>query len=216
MDPREQQRDPPERSDRLAERRQALRRLRWRLRGAWQWPVFCVLTVVDAAVLTQLPPYAGSPGGLVPALLVSGFANLLAVGVAAPPAGRLLRRRRPDLPLAVAADYAGTTLLVCLAVLAVAAGLAHRPGAAAEAATRRAVLASVHDYVLIQQPALSTRLAETDVLRLEPGLYRACVPTASAGRWMCLIVTTDQRPPGVRRDGGAEPNSDYRREGGFG
>jgi hypothetical protein len=207
---------PPERPGRLVERRQALRRLRWRLRGAWQWPSFFALTVLDAVVLTRLPPYAGAPDGIVPALLVAAFANLLAVGAAAPVAGRLLRRRRPDLPLAVAVDYAGTTLLVGLAVVAVAAGLAHRPGAAAEVATRRAVLASVHDYVLIQRPALGGRLPETDVLRLERGLYRACVPTGNAARWLCLIVSTDQRPPGVTRDGGAEPNSEYRRAGGFG
>src|SRR4051812_17810009 len=31
------------------------RRLRWRLRGAWQWPAFAVLTVVDALLVARLP-----------------------------------------------------------------------------------------------------------------------------------------------------------------
>jgi hypothetical protein len=216
MDPREEQAGPAGAAGRLPERRQALRRLRWRLRGAWQWPAFLVLTVVDAVVLTRVPFYERGPGGLVAGLLVALFANLLAVGVLAPPAGLLLRRLRPDLPRVVAANYAGTTLLVALALLLLAGGLAHRPRAEAESAARRAVLGSVHDYVLTQEPALRGRLAEADVLRLEPGLYRGCVPGRDPGRWMCLIVSTKQRPPGVTRDGNAEPNSDYRRAGGFG
>ena len=31
------------------------RRLRWRLRGAWQWPAFIVLTLVDALLVARLP-----------------------------------------------------------------------------------------------------------------------------------------------------------------
>jgi hypothetical protein len=31
------------------------RRLRWRLRGAWQWPAFVVLTVADAVIVARLP-----------------------------------------------------------------------------------------------------------------------------------------------------------------
>jgi hypothetical protein len=216
MDPREEQAGPPGQAGRLPERRQALRRLRWRLRGAWQWPAFLAFTLVDAVLLARLPFYDRGPGGLVPGLLVAGFGNLIAVGVLAGPGGRLLRRRRPDLPLVVAANYAGTTLVVALAALLLVGGLLHRPAADAEQAARGAVLGSVHDYVLAQEPALRGRLAEADVLRLEAGLYRGCVPTRSPRRWMCLIVSTDQRPPGVTRDGNAEPNSDYRRAGGFG
>jgi hypothetical protein len=207
MDPREQQAEP---QTRLRDRRQALRRLRWRLRGAWQWPAFVVLTAVDAVVLVLLPAYAQGPGGIFPALLVAGFANLLAVALLAPVAGRLLRRRRPDLPVVVAGNYAGTALLVAFAALLVAGGIAHRPAAGAEARARRAVLFSVHEYVLRQAPALRGRIGATDTLRVEPGLYRACVPTRRSDRWMCLFVTTDQSPPGVTRDPGAEPNSDYR------
>jgi hypothetical protein len=216
MDPREEQVGPAGVPGRFAERRQALRRLRWRMRGAWQWPAFVGLTVLDGVVLTRLPFYSDGPGGVVGGLLVAAFGNLLAVGVLAPTAGRLLRVRRPDLPALVARNYAGTTLLVALAVLLLAGGLAHRSTRAAEAADRRAVLAGVHDYVVAQEPALGRRLAGTDIVRLEARLYRACVPTASPRRWMCLFVSTDQRPPGITRDTAAEPNSEYRRAGGFG
>ena len=41
-----------------------LRRLRWRLRGAWQWPVFAVLTVVDAVLIARLPFQGEGPDAL--------------------------------------------------------------------------------------------------------------------------------------------------------
>ncbi len=53
------------------ERRDRVRRLRWRLRGAVLWPTFAVLTVADG-VLLHLLPIAGDVIGLVPALLLAG------------------------------------------------------------------------------------------------------------------------------------------------
>ena len=35
--------------------RASLTRLRWRLRGAWQWPTFLALLVVNAVLLSELP-----------------------------------------------------------------------------------------------------------------------------------------------------------------
>ena len=201
--------------DRRAARRQALRRLRWRLRGAWQWPTFVVLTLVDGFVVTRLPFYDGGPGSVLAGVLMAGFANLFVVAILAPLGGRLLRRARPDLPRTVAGNYAGTALLVAVTALALAAGLAHRPVAAAADADRRAVLASVHDYVVTQAPQLRGHLAQTDAMRLEERLYRACVPRADATRWLCLIVSTDQHPPGVTRDRDEAPNAAYRVHGGF-
>ena len=37
-------------------------RLRWRMRGAWQWPAFAVLTLLDGVLLTKLPFYGRGPG----------------------------------------------------------------------------------------------------------------------------------------------------------
>ena len=83
-------------------------RLRWRLRGAWLWPTFLALTVVNAIVLRELP-LAGErgPDGIMPALILAGFMNLVVVAVLAPLAGWLLRRRRRDLPRLIATDYSG-------------------------------------------------------------------------------------------------------------
>jgi hypothetical protein len=197
------------------EARQAWRRMRWRMRGAWQWPAFFVLTLVDGVVLSRLPFYGQGPGGVLPGVLLAGFVNLLAVAVLAPFVGRLLRRRRPDLPRLVAGNYAGTALVVTVTLAFAAGGVAHRPAAEAGERDRAAVRASVHDFVLTQQPALSARLASTDVLQVEPGLYRACVPTGRVRRWLCLFVSTEQAPPGITRDHDESSNDTYRVHGGF-
>ena len=191
------------------------RRLRWRLAGAWMWPAFAVLTVADAVVLALLPFYGSGPGGFVPALLLAGFLNLIAVAVLAPLCGRLVRRRRPDLPRLVAADYAGAWLLAAIAALLVAGGLLHRPSVAAADDDRQAAAAATHDYVLAQAREYSDNLGAIDALRLEPELYRTCVPTDDPRRSLCLFVSTDQRPAGVTRDPDQAPNSAYRMHGGF-
>jgi hypothetical protein len=185
---------------------QGWRRLRWRLRGAWQWPTFLALTLADGLVLVLLPFYDPGPGGLYPSLLMAGAANLFAVAVAAPLAGRLVRSRRRDLPRVVARDYAGTVLLVAIAAALVAGGLLHRPAAAAAEADRTAVLLSVHTYVLAQAPELRDQLGAMDTVQLEAQLYRVCVPRHRPGRYLCLFVSTAQRPPGITRDRDEAPN----------
>src|SRR3954454_21252766 len=72
-------------------------RLRWRMRGAWQWPAFAALTVVDALLIDRLP-FQGDGPDAIGAVLVAGFANLLVVAVLAPLTGLLVRPSwRPDL-----------------------------------------------------------------------------------------------------------------------
>ena len=190
-------------------------RLRWRLRGAWQWPAFGVLTVVDAILLTQLPFYGDGPGTLVAGLLVAAFANILAVAVVGPLVGLRVRRRRPDLPKLIANDYAGTAVLALICAGFVVGGLLHRPALAAERADVAAVAASTHDYVVAQEPGYRDGLAAIDALRIEEDLYRSCVPGPDPQRWLCLFVTTDQSPPGVTADPDQASNGAYRVHGGF-
>jgi hypothetical protein len=120
--------------------------------------------------------------------------------VVAPVVGRRLRRRRPDLPRFVAADYAGAWLLATIAVALVAGGLLHRSAARAEEAREQAVARAMHDYVVSRAPEYQTGLSSIDARRLEPDHYRACVPGRDARHWFCLFVSTDQQPPGVTRD----------------
>src|SRR3712207_5596397 len=86
-------------------------RLRWRMRGAWLWPTFLVLTLLGGAVLHLLPPYDGAPRNLLAGVLLAVFANLFCVAAVTPLVARWLRRRRPDLPRSIAQNYAGTALI---------------------------------------------------------------------------------------------------------
>ncbi len=84
----------------------AVRRLRWRLRGAWLWPAFVVATLAEMALLHWLP-VQGESTRWISAMLVAGCLNLIAVVVLGGPGALVLRRRRPDMPKVVASDYAG-------------------------------------------------------------------------------------------------------------
>ena len=192
------------------------RRLRWRLRGAWQWPAFLALTVVDAVLLVLLPPYDGAPEHLFPGVVLAGSVNLVALVLLAPPLGRALRRRRPDLPRMVASNYAGAALVAALTAGLVAGGLAHRSAAHAEVGREQAVAAAVHAYVIEQAPEHRDALGAIDVIRIDRDYYRACIPGDDARHWLCLFVSTDQHPPGITRDTEEVSNSEaYRPYGGF-
>jgi hypothetical protein len=192
-----------------------LSRLRWRMRGAWLWPAFFGLTLLDGIVIWRLPPYAGAPPGLVGGILLAGFANLLLIALVAPLVGRRLRRVRQDLPKVVAVDYAGTALVSMLAIVVVAAGLVHRPAIAAEQDARNAAVGAVRDRVRLAEPAFAPGLGAEDVLRLEPDSYRVCVPGPDPERWLCHIVDVDRDPARIVRDDSMEPNSALRTVGGF-
>jgi hypothetical protein len=176
------------------------RRLRWRLRGAWQWPAFVALTLLDGIVLTVLPFYSGGPDWVLGGVLLAGFLNLFVVAVLAPALGRFVRRRRPDLPRLVASDYAGAWLLAAIFVALVAGGLLHHGAAAAEADDEHAVAAAVERFVAAHAPQYGGALDTIDARMLEPDYYRACVPRGDGRRWLCLFVKTDRRPVAVALD----------------
>lgn len=181
------------------------------MRGAWQWPAFIGLTLLDGVVLTVLPPYEGGPPNVFPGVLLAAFVNLLAVAVVAPLLGLVLRRRRPDLPRFIASDYAGTWLLLAITAAFVVGGLAHRSEAQAESARENAVARAMHDYVVSSAREYAAGLNQIDAIKLEPDRYRTCIPGRDERHALCLFVATDQHPPGVTRDTSEEPNSIFRR-----
>lgn len=186
---------------------QAAGRLRWRLRGAWLWPTFAALTVADAVLITR-QPLSGTDTGLVPAFLLAGFANLLAVALLAGAAGALLRRRDPSLPRVVARDRGGTVVLVGVSVVFVALGIAHRGAAQSERDAFRAQSDAVRLYVAHNAPAAYRRhIDEADTWQPGPDFYRTCVPGDDPARPLCLLVNTDQSPPGIRVDPSRETNA---------
>jgi len=190
--------------------RASLRRLRWRLRGAWMWPAFLVLTPV-AALLVHANPISGDDTGFVPALLLAGFLNLLAVAVLAPLLALALRRRRPDLPTIVARDDAGAALVVVVTAALAVAGALHAPAVDRAHARERARASAVHDFVVGQAPAeYRARLALADTVRIDAALSRTCIPGAAPRRRLCLYVDTSQDPPGIRVDPSRSPNDELR------
>ena len=189
--------------------------MRWRLRGAWMWPAFAVLTLVDAALIHTFP-LAGEATGLMGGLLLGAFFNLLAIAVAAPLLAILVRRRRPDLPRVVAVDYVGTVLLLSVTATFLAIGLAHRSDimASRDAMALQAEVAS--RYVAAQGSAdHRARVHEMTALQLEEHLFRTCIPGDDPDRWLCLFVDTSTAPAGVTLDDSRESNASFNRAGGF-
>jgi hypothetical protein len=172
------------------------------------WPAFGLAVVLDAVLLHVLP-IAGDRGPApFPAVLLAGVFNLAVVAAGAPLAGRWLRRRRPALPRVVADDRAGTALLGLLAVVLAAIGLAHRPAVLAAEQDFAAQAASARAFVLRQAPDQYRRnVAAMDTWKQGPDIYRTCVPGPDPRRAYCVIVTTDQHPPGITRDPDQRPNA---------
>ncbi|MGZ4268441.1 MAG: hypothetical protein ACXVFN_21370 [Solirubrobacteraceae bacterium] len=183
-------------------------RLRWRMRGATEWPAFAA-ALIAVAVLLQALPIAGDGGpGVFPAVLLSGFFCLVVVAVAAPLAAVWLRRRRPDLPRVVAVDKAATVLLVALVGLVALLGVLHRPAVKAAGADLSAQTAQVRRFVLAHAPArFRANVDRLDVWKQGPGLYRTCVPGPDPRRSFCVIVDTARRPLGITRDPDQRPNA---------
>src|SRR5688500_2402822 len=176
------------------------------MRGAWLWPAFFAFCAIDGVVIALLPPFDGAPGDVVGGVLMAGFANLAAIAVLGPLAAIALRRRRPDLPRVVAYDYAGTGLVIGVAVLVLAAGLLPRPAVAAERGDDDAMFLAVPEYVTGAATAWQPGLGRIDAVQLAPEVYRACVPRDDPRRSLCLIVDTDTRPARVVRDDSMQPN----------
>jgi hypothetical protein len=193
-----------------------LTRLRWRLRGAWLWPAFFGLTLVDAVLLGQLPVAGDEGTELVPALLLAGVANLVAVALLAPVIGVRLRRRRPDLPPGVAADYAGSALVVAVSVLLLAGGLIHRPTVTGARQDMIAQQTTARQYAAkFAPPEFKPNAGYSDTLKLEDDLFRTCVPGDDPKRWFCMYLETQDHPPGLTVDENRESNRSFNAPGGF-
>ncbi len=186
-------------------------RLRWRFRGAAMWPAFAVLTLAEAFVFEALPFSGDGPGGFFAALLLAFGLNLVVVAALAPLAGMALRRRRPDLPRAIATDHSGTALLFVLFASLIAAGLVNRSAVLRDERDLSASYAAASRYVHAQAPDYADSLSAMDAVRVEVGIYRACVPGSDPLRPLCLFVNTDQDPPGVTRDPEEIPNALWQR-----
>jgi hypothetical protein len=193
-------------------------RMRWRLRGAWMWPSFVVVTLVDGLILHLLPPIRTGVD-LIPGILIATFGNLLLVGVVGPWLARQTWRRRPAAtpgapPRAqreVLSDRVGTGLLLASVVGVLAAGLAARPLVISETEDTERNAEAFRAFVLSQDQAELTRNLETaNTIRLDEDYFRTCIARDDRERFFCAFVDTSIDPPSVRRDRSAEPNSAFK------
>ncbi len=180
-------------------------RLRWRLAGAWQWPAFVVLTIVDAVVLSRLP-FAGGRGNLLGCLLAAGLLNVILLAVVPRPGGWLLRRRRPDLPREIAGDFAGAFALVGLCVVLIVGGLVHRPALRANDSARALATGEARTFAAHRAPRAYLPLRGEDTWQQGPDLFRTCFEGPDPKKDFCVVVRTDEAVPIKRVDPDMRPN----------
>jgi hypothetical protein len=193
-------------------------RMRWRLRGAWMWPSFIAITLLDGLLLHKLPP-VGTGIDLVPAILLATFGNLVLIGAIGPWIARRIWKRRPAAEagappraqLEVLSDRIGTGLLVASVFGVLAAGLAARPTVVSETEATEENARAVRDFVLhTGDEELIRNLETANTIRLAEGYYRTCIALDDRRRNYCLFVDTNREPTDLVRDRSAEPNSAYK------
>jgi hypothetical protein len=191
------------------------RRLRWRLRGAWQWPAYAVLTLLDAVILHELPPVREGVD-FIPGLIVASFGNLFLMGVVAPWLGkRLAQRERAGagngIPLSVRTEVLkdrSAAVLLALATLGlIAAGLGNREVYVTVTDAQEDAAIAARTYVELNAPAEIRRNVEAmNRDDLEDDYFRMCVPFDDRTRAYCLFVDTSVEPPRITRDPAQIPN----------
>jgi hypothetical protein len=187
-----------------------LARQRWRRRGAWLWPTFVVATVFDAVIGHALP-LLGDRQSVYGGLLAGLVLNLLAVLFCSRPFGSLLRRRRTDLPVGVARNYAGTLAVSLVSVAILGLGLLHHPAIAQDQRALDDAIARAEAFIGDHAPAtFRADASHTDTFTIQSGaVYRTCVPSRDGTRTYCVIVRP--RLPLARSVifDGYEPNSTF-------
>jgi hypothetical protein len=185
-----------------------LARLRWRLRGAWLWPAFVVLTLADAAIVHALP-LTGDSASLVGSWLLGVVVSLLAIVALAPPLGFAVRRLRPDMPSLVARNYAGALLTLAVTIVLLAAGLAHRHVIKADLAALQDASARAEAYIGAHAPAeFQHDLRRLDTYEVQPPeVYRSCAANPTGTRFYCVVVKRYLPFGKSVHDDGSEPNA---------
>ena len=192
-----------------------LTRLRWRLRGASQAPLFVVLVVLEAVLLTRLP-FAGEHGAdAVGAVLLAAFLNLLVVAIVAPVAVVVRRHRRrrraghAPVPVHVERDRMASVLMLGLAALLLVGGVVHRSSVDAARDDYARGLSAARTWIVDQRPALHPMLGTESVWKAGDHFYRTCVrqDPDRPNRNLCLLVDTANAVPTVRLDSDQQSNA---------
>ncbi len=171
----------------------SLIRMRWRLRGAWLWPSFVVLTFADAAVVHDLP-LTGDSASWVSGWLLGAVVSLLCIVLFANLLGRVVRRIRPDMPRVVARNYAGALITLTITLCFVAFGLIHQQAIASDNFALRDATARAEAYIGEHAPQrFQANLHRLDTFPVQaPKIYRTCVHDVTRTYYYCVVVNRTQ------------------------
>ena len=190
-------------------------RVWWRLRGAWLWPAFVGLTLLDGAIVRWLP-LSGDTESPVAGWLIGLFASLVGIVVVAPPVARGLRRLRPDLPKVVARNSAGAVVVVGVTAVLLLAGALHRQSVSSDQHALQDAIARAQAFIGDRAPPrFRDSLPAVDTLPIQPPqIYRVCVhgsPSAADARTdketYCVVVNRGKRFGRGVKFSGYEPNA---------
>jgi hypothetical protein len=194
------------------------RRLRWRLRGAWQWPAFAALTVIDGLIIHLVSP-TGAEVDVFLGIILASFGNLILVGLVGPWLARRLveRQRRNDAATGVAGpppevvhDRTGTVLLCVGAVALLVSGLALQPVIVSETEETEENARLVQEYVAAHgSEEVRRNLGTANTIRLADGFFRTCIALDDRTEAFCLFVDVNTDPPSVREDDNPVPNEEF-------
>lgn len=193
------------------------RRLRWRLIGAWRWPLFLVLTIVDALVVHWLPPN-GTSARFFPWLFIAAFANLFLIGAVAPWLARRMAARQgdpaasPTFPAAnhveLLTDRVAAVVLVLSTIGLIVAGAGNHKVVVAATVRLANGASAAKAFVDVHAPPEIRR--NIDALNShelqQDGLFRMCVPYDDRLKAFCMYVDAGRKPPTVKPDGDSRPN----------
>jgi hypothetical protein len=189
-------------------------RLRWRLRGAWMWPSFVCLALVDG-VLESWRPISGDHGSPLLGVVQGWILSLLGIAILSAPLGWVVRRVRADMPKLVARDYAGAAICLTVTSVLLAAGIAHHPVAVADQNALEDAGATAAAYIGDHAPQrFNSDLRDLSAYPVQPPeVYRICAHAVTGPKgsprpsWYCVSVDLS-RPFGRSVTyAGAEPNS---------
>jgi hypothetical protein len=183
-------------------------RMRWRLRGAWLWPSFIALTLIDGAILKALP-LVGDSTSLIGGWLLAVVISLIVIVLATAPVGYAVRRLRPDMPKLVARDYAGAALTILVTLAFLGGGLAHRHIVTADRAAFADATQRAESYIGARAPASfqsQARFLDTYVMQA-PRLYRICAANAAHTKSYCVVVDRSKQFGRSVRFAGSESNA---------
>ena len=197
----------------LGEERFWTRRLKWRLRGAWMWPTFAILTILEGFVAHRWPPTGFRINDVFIGAILALFANLFFVGVAAPWIARRLVERdrrggRERFPPEVYLDRTATALLIIGFVGLIVAGLGNQR--VITGATKTGELA--RRYVDAHADAeVKHNLDRANTRDYSDDFHRVCVPRDDPKVQYCMFVDTKKKtvdfdPATTPNDTSAEPN----------